>query len=409
VLEEDPSFRFTALVSRGGGAFMQFGSPDRRSQLIGLPRDQGQLASFDTVVLGDVDPRRWPRELAPGLWRAVAEEGKSLVVIAGPNLLHWAESADLAALLPVEITRETASPVTGPIAVRVTPEGAQTPFFLQPGGGPATAPLPALDQVYPPLRKKLAATVLLEAAGKGNSFGPFIVMAEHTVGRGRVLYIGTDTLWKWQTLSTATDANTTPYHRFWQQALRALAPLRPSGPAVNLWVQPLRSRCAVGQRAAVQARIDSSTPLPGAVVEGVVSLPDRRTRRLSFKADAADPNTYAAELEPKAAGAHLVAVSVVSEGRKVAEGTATLEVASEAPERDGAPVDLANLTRIAAATGGKVIDVFDSRSWPTSTAAGPVVVTERETIDWANRWYLLVLLAVVAGTDWLLRLLRGWV
>jgi hypothetical protein len=409
VLEEDPSFRFTALLSRGGGAFMQFASPDRRSLLIGLPRDPGQLACFDTVILGDVDPRRWPRELTLALWRSVAEEGKSLVVIAGPNLLHWAELPDLAALLPVEITRETASPVVGPISVRVTTEGAQSAFFLQPGAEPMAPRLPDLDQIYPPLRKKLAATTLLEAAGKGNSYGPFIVMAEHTVGAGRVLFIGTDTLWKWQTLGTATDANSTPYHRFWQQALRALAPLRPSGPAVNVWLQPVRSHSVVGQRAAIEARIDSSAVLPGMVVQGVVSSPDRRARRLSFTPSPGYPNIYIAELEPQAAGPYLVAASVVSEGQKVADGTTTLEVQQGAGEQDGAPVDLANLARIAAATGGKVIDPNDPRTWPISTAGGPVVMTERQTIDWASRWYVLVVLAVVAGTDWLLRLLRGYV
>src|SRR5262249_43414896 len=107
VLEEDPSFRFTALLSRGGGAFMQFAAPDRRAQLVGFPQEHGQLTAFDTVVVGDVNPKRWPRNFARSLQKLVTEDGRSLVVLAGPNLTHWTEEPDLLALLPVEITRET--------------------------------------------------------------------------------------------------------------------------------------------------------------------------------------------------------------------------------------------------------------------------------------------------------------
>jgi hypothetical protein len=234
-------------------------------------------------------------------------------------------------------------------------------------------------------------------------------MAEHTVGRGRVLYVGTDTLWKWQTLTTAENANTTPYHRFWQQALRALAPLRPGGGAVNLWLQPRRSRCEAGQRTAVRAEIDSAAALPQASVQGAVSLPDGHTLPLSFAPDPAVPNVYVAEFETGPAGAYRLTASVASEGRLAAEGAAVLDVDEPRPERDGAPVDVANLTRIAAATGGRVIDTADSQTWPASAAAGPTTITERQTVDWWNRSYLLILLAVAAGIDWLLRLLRGYV
>ena len=43
VLEEDPSFRFTGLLSRGGGAFMQFAAPDRKSELVGFPQDRSTM------------------------------------------------------------------------------------------------------------------------------------------------------------------------------------------------------------------------------------------------------------------------------------------------------------------------------------------------------------------------------
>src|SRR6185295_3414667 len=104
VLEDDPSFRFTALVARGGGAFVQFGDPQRRNRLGGFPQSRAEIAGFDTFILGNVDPRHWPRGLAPAIAELVTEEGKSLVVIAGPNLAQFGEVPELNTLLPVELS-----------------------------------------------------------------------------------------------------------------------------------------------------------------------------------------------------------------------------------------------------------------------------------------------------------------
>ena len=114
-----------------------------------------------------------------------------------------------------------------------------------------------------------------------------------------------------------------------------------------------------------------------------------------------------AEFETTSAGPYRISASVVSEGRPVAEGAAVLDVEDLRPESDGAPVDRANLARIAASTGGKVLDPADPQTWPVS--AGKVAVSERVTLDLWNRSVLLILLTLVAGADWLLRLLRGYV
>ena len=159
VFEDDPSFRFTAVLSRGGNAFVQFGAPDRRASLVGFPQGRAELEGFDTIVLGDVNVKRWPRGLAPAIAELVRDEGKSLVIMAGPNLANLAELREINALLPVDVTRESATPVTGPIAVRISEDGKSSPFFRQSAddeGSLTDANLPPLDQIYPPLRKRPA-------------------------------------------------------------------------------------------------------------------------------------------------------------------------------------------------------------------------------------------------------------
>jgi hypothetical protein len=266
-----------------------------------------------------------------------------------------------------------------------------------------------MDQVYPPLRKKPAATVLVEASRQANSFGPLIVIAEQTVGRGRVVFVGTDTLWKWQMLGPTTEGGLTPPHLFWQQALRALAPTRPQGGPVNLFLQPERSRYEAGQRAVVRAEIDSAKALAQPTWQAAVTLPDGRTLPLSFAVDATNPNVASAEFETGKPGAYQVTASVLTQGKTVADSTTVIDVDEARGERDGTPVDVANLTRIAAATGGTVVDPGDPETWPASSVHERERVPQTKMIDFWNGYSLLLALCVLLGVDWLLRLLRGYV
>jgi hypothetical protein len=413
VFEDDPSFRFTAILSRGGNAFVQFGAPDRRANLVGFPQGRAELEGFDTIVLGDVNVKRWPRGLAGTLAELVRDEGKSLVIMAGPNLANLAELREINALLPVDVTRESATPVTGPIAVRISDDGKSSPFFRQSSaeeGSLADANLPPLDQIYPPLRKRPGATVLLEAAKQSNNrYGNLIVMAEHTVGRGRVLYVGTDTLWKWQTLGPENKAGATPYSIFWQQALRALTPERPAPGGTQVWLQPERSRGEVGKPIALQAEVRSDRPLTTPRMEAAVILPDERRLPLSFAVDPADPAMYRAEFQTTLPGPHRIVATLISGGRGEAETTTVLDVDPSRGEQEDAGVDRANLERIATATGGRLIDPGDAQTWPAPPNGPRAILEEARTIDLWNNYSLMLVLCGLLAVDWLIRLMRGYV
>ncbi|MCC7191222.1 MAG: VWA domain-containing protein [Phycisphaeraceae bacterium] len=404
VLEDDPSFSMTAMLSRGPGRWVQFGEPDRKVQLGGFPQSKSEIEWYDTIVLGDVNPKRWPRSLAPAIHHLVAEEGKSLVLIAGPSLAAVAETPEIASLLPVELTRESALPVEGPIEIRKSREGAASPFFFNQVGS-----LPALDRIYPPLRKRPAATILLEATRQGNNYGNIIVMAEHTVGKGRVLFIGTDTLWKWQMFGQQDEHGVTPYKAFWQQALRALAPIRPSTGAVNLYVQAERTRYEAGKRVVLHAQIKSDRPITQPVLTATVTLPNDKQIPLALAADPTKPNSYSTEFESTMAGRHKITASVNSEGKLLAEVVTPIDIEEPRGEASGTDVDAANLARIASATGGKAINLDDAKTWPTSVTTDRVTLDKRHDWDLWNNFTLLVVLCLLLGTDWLLRLLRGYV
>lgn len=401
LFEEDPSFRFSALLTRGNSGFVQFGSPDRRVQLIGFPQSRAELEGFDVFILGDAQLSRWPSTMAGSISSLVANEGKSLVVIAGPNLGQFAEYPELHGLLPVELTGDAGKPVAGPVEVRLRPEAATSPFFFQVAG--EVEKLPPLDQVYPVVRKRAGATVLLEATKQRNPYGPLIVAAEHTVGRGRVLFIATDTMWKWHTL--AEKEGPTPHAIFWQQALRALTPVRSGGGGVQVWMTPARTQGSVGRRQTLEAEIQSDRPVPGSKLTAAVVTPSGERWPLAFLPDPARPERYKAEWLPKEPGVYQIQGLLVQEGKTLADHAAQVRIEPEMSEADDRGIDDNLLKRLTTATGGVRIDPDNRDTWPDAPSLG--TIPQRTTWDLWGSFALILALCGVLGVDWFTRVFQG--
>jgi hypothetical protein len=407
VLEDDPSFNFTAMLSRGGPTYVQFGEPERRVNLVGFPQSRAEIDWFDVIVLGDVHPGAWPRGLSGAIADAVIDGGKSLILVAGPGLDALTQIPQLQTLFPVELTRQSAVSIEGPIDVRLTAEGAQSPLFAGCGAG-ADRTLPAIDRIYPPVRKRFGATVLVEAVQQANASGPLIVVAEHTVGRGRVLYVGTDSLWKWQTLTPPDEHGLTLYGKFWQQALRALTPNRTAAYA-GLWLEADRSRYETGSRVRLRAETFENQADDDLTLQATVVLPDERRVPLVMTPDPVAGGVFGAEFDATLPGQYRISLSALSHGQLRAEASTAVEAHDANTELDGASVDRSALARIAAGAGGKVIDPADSQTWPKAPDEQRPTVEETRRVNLWDNFTLIVALCVVLGGDWLLRLFRGFV
>jgi len=406
IFEDDPHFNFTAFVARGRNAFVQLAEPDRAVELGGFPSTWSDLAAFDMIVLGDVDPARWPDGMPAAVHRLVADEGRSLIVIAGPNLPKLASHADLESLLPV-IVSENLNPTYGPIPVRISMEGAASALFFR-GDDSADAlwsNLPPMDQIYPPLRKKPAATVLVEAAQLTNDNGNIAIVAQQTVGRGHVLFVGTDTLWKWQTLGARSDSGQTPHTVFWQQALRAMAP---DSPNALLDVQPEDRVCRAGQTVKLHARLNTDARFTRLRVRGAVKTPDGRDIPLQFVSDAIRPSERTASFAADVPGQYAISAGAETDGKMMADVSTVISVLPEPGEDAAAGVNRAMLSALARETGGKEIDPGDPATWPSIDPAALQPVQQARMLDLWSNFTLLSMLAAALALDWLLRLWRGY-
>ncbi len=409
ILEDDPLFSFSAFLERGAGSFVQFSDPERRVRLTGFPRTWAELEGFDIFIIGDVQPRQWPRTMVMALRNLVMENGKSLIVLAGPSLEHIAAVPELAELLPVELDRAAMAPRPGPIPIEISVDGMRAPFFFSAEDRQFWNDLPALDRIYAPLRKKPAATILVQATEVANEYGNLIVMAEHTVGRGRVLYIGTDTLWKWQMHGNQTTDGNTPYELFWQQALRAMAAGHAAPGIASLRLRSDRSSVVSGSRLTLYAEIVSDAQVPSPEIQGEILLPDERSQSLMFTRSPDNPSIYTTEFLVNHTGRHHVEATLLSQQAIVTESMAAFDVVPRDITETDIRLRKGNMQRIASQTGGRFLERDDPQSWPTASVPEMLQAERLRSLDFWHHLILPVLLVLVLGFDWLLRLIRGYV
>jgi hypothetical protein len=198
-----------------------------------LPRTRDELMAFDVVIL--CDPRHAPDSFDAsfvGLLDAfVGKHDGGLCYIAGrkytqKNLTDGGPFPALAGLLPVVLAPALGRPADSPEAVPVvlTAEGRETPMLQLAEGAEANQDvwrrLPGIFWSQNVARPKSLARVLAVKASRDGAApageGEPLLATQH-YGRGRVLYIGFNALWRWSRLDDARH-----YRRFWTHAMNFL-------------------------------------------------------------------------------------------------------------------------------------------------------------------------------------------
>ena len=249
------------------------------------------------------------------------------------------------------------------------------------------------------------ATVLLDT-GPNNERQPFVVVRDF--GKGRVLAVLGDDTWRWSFGADGSGTNPHFYYRFWGNSIRWLI----RDPALNRLKLSTRSdRFGVGESVMLDARLSTATFQPAADVqlEAVVSRLDGAEDEAPL--DLLTPQTTDSqgqarfEIKFDQAGEYVVRVGVSDEDDAQAE--IAILVAHEPRELKRVqpnPTFLKALSQVSEARyiGDDVrLNALDFK--PTQSLR----VDERKDVPiWSSGW-VLILLALSLGTEWLIRRRRG--
>lgn len=368
----------------------------------GVPQDADGFAEYHTVILGDISPVILPPRLQEALARAVREKGTGLIIQAGTSRMPRDFMAGpLGALMPVRMESSTtgleAQPFA-PFAMKVTANGAIHPIFqLYESASENRAIWSRMPEFYwaaSASEALPAATVLARVEGPGLD-RPLVV--EWFAGRGRVLFVGLDTTYRWR-----RNIGSHLFYRFWGQAIRHVS-RDPSRDEKRSWMQVTPRRVRQGDSVSIElyAVNADGKPLDTAIVTLDVSggkVPERielgRTPQ---------PGQFRGTWQPSESGQYRLTYTD-ARGETL---TGLVVVAGTGRELRAPGIDRELLGSLADATGGLMKNAWDMHEAVRAFREEPTKTTHPYESDIWDNWIVMVLLVGLYCTDLGIRRLMG--
>ncbi|MCG3133991.1 MAG: hypothetical protein HMLKMBBP_01260 [Planctomycetes bacterium] len=389
----------------------------------GLPRRE-KLFEYDVVLLGDVDWRDLhpsedkAREALQNL-RDFVDKGGGLGLIAGPrNMPTRYKDTDLQGLVPIVIDRnaERSDPHVDPargFGVKLTPDGRESPVMNIESEAEASVARWEKDSErftlywsYPALRAKTMARVLAVSTHPAHTdprHGARPLLATMLYGRGRVLYVGTDDLWRSRLLVADRF-----FYRFYGEAVRFLATHKLLGG--NARFKILTDRDQYGQDEPVRITLDvldrdyepSKAPSHTVTIDMPGAQPGaRESVDLEVKADRNEAGAFRATILPTRAGEYRIRGKVDDPQQE--QPTKVFRVIESTVEGRNLLLDEATLTRLSEASeGGRYVHLTGLGTLDIATRT-QVVPTDRREDDLWDGWWTIAVATGLLAAEWLLR------
>lgn len=365
-----------------------------------LPQTVDTLAEYHAIILGDVSPVLADRQFVMELAEAVRERGVGLIIEAGPNAMPFSFPQEFLDLLPVKLRSKSgmeAQPYK-PFRVELSADGAvhETMRLFDDAGRNLN-----VWQQMPPFywcaaveRPSPSATVLAFNASLEGRYGKLPLIAHHYAGQGKVLFVGTDSIWLWR-----QNVGDRFFYKFWGQAIRFVA-RRSNEQKKKSWVEvrPLRARPGEVAQIELTAIKSNGAPRTDAALTVRIEREGAPPETVEMVADKAALGRYTGKYVPENPGNYRV-VYDPGDGEK-AEAHMHVRRSTEELRRP-------NVDRDALAQIGKLVEPKDLASITGELAGEPKTISlHREASIWDN-WLVLTLLVAIYSVDVGLRRLSG--
>jgi uncharacterized membrane protein len=254
----------------------------------GFPTRDDVLKRYDCVILGSFAASEFTDAQAQTLVRYV-ENGGALILLGGESSFGLGGYADskIAPLMPWTIRADEPPLATGSFPVGVAEASAAVGFTSGLGEDLSASGGAALESLNQPGNLRPGAVALLNASAK-NSTVP--VVAWQHYGKGQVLGIATNTMWKW---AAAGDPTRGLYGRFWRQAVRGLTKKLEGGSLLGVsWNE---EHYRPGEQAMVEVQLRSAADAGGIRLVGSLSGPGG-DREITLTPAVGQANVYTAKI-----------------------------------------------------------------------------------------------------------------
>jgi uncharacterized membrane protein len=252
-LGADPGVVFTAMYRVLEDQFTVQGDRTGFQDLSqGFPTQEDVLKRYDCIILGSFDASQFNAAQMQALVSFV-ESGGAVIFLGGDSSFGRGGYADtpLAPLMPWLIHKDEPEITTGSFPVTVSPSGSAVDFTDGLREDIGTAGGVSIDSLNRPGGLRPGAIGLLNAT-LPDHMEP--VVAWQRYGKGQVLGIATNTLWKWAAAGHETRAL---YGRFWRQAVRGLTQKLEGGSLLGIHWN--KDHYRPGEQAVVEVQLREAT------------------------------------------------------------------------------------------------------------------------------------------------------
>ena len=379
----------------------------------GFPATAPALFAYDAVVFGNVAGNQVSTAQLEFARDFVARRGGGLLVLGAQSFLNKGLiGTPVEDTLPVALNQraDTAVPASASARaahrVTITDAGLQHPIMQIAGTAEETRKrwegLPPLAAAAGSGAVRPGGTVLATTTGAGGVSRALVAVQRY--GEGRSMVFTGEASWRWRMMLPSTDRG---YETFWRQAIRWLA----MGASDPVTVLPPPAT-ATGDEIVIRAAVRDQTfePIRDADVEFRVYGPDGKLQRLAGALEASDPegheSGFAAKFTPDQAGIYKVTLHARRGGADAGTSASAFLVGGADVEMTDPHLNMPVLSRVAAASGGKVLAAGQGAELVEALRANaPAAALAVRQDLWHNAWSLLVILSLLAG-EWLLR--RRW-
>ena len=398
-LARDPGVDLSCMlfhpnIGTGGG----------RDYLSAFPGSREMLSRYDVIFLGDVGVGKGQlsekdAELIKGL---VEQQGSGLVFMPGRRGNHLSlMDSELKELMPVVLDDAK------PTGVGLQNESVLT--LSNRGRGHLLTRFDADEMVNNQIWKMLpgfywstgviksrpGSEVLAVHSELRNQFGRIPLLAIRSAGRGKVLFMGTDSAWRWR-----RGVEDKFHYRFWSQVARWMAHKRHLAEKDGIRLSYTPETPKVGDRVFLQTTVldEAGFPLENGEVNGTIVSPTGRGEQLELIEVEGGWGVYSAEFSPQEGGPFEIAIDAPEQDREL---KTKLTVSLPKREKLGRPVNRPILGEIATITGGVSAgtDHLDEIIKKISVLPEPRPAEIRTRL-WSNPWWggAILLLLVVYWT-----------
>jgi len=258
--------------------------------------------------------------------------------------------------------------------------------------------LPHIQVIDPDEDLKPGVEVLLDAELRGETVP---LLFRHRYGQGSA-YILAGGTWRWQMGLDHTDQR---QETFWRQLLQAMTASVPTPVTLT------SERVYYGDQAAISFRADvrdrEYQPASAATVALTVDEPGGGQRNYTMQAVPGAPGRYEYTVDADLTGIYRFEAEASLDGEELGRSRLAIRREDGISEHFQVQQNRVLLERLAAATGGRYFTLDEADEIPEAVQFSDAGIVERRLLELWNMPILFLLLLVMKGGEWIVRLFWG--